>query len=152
MLRRMNTWWGRSTVCFSADQFAGNLLESSGADVKRSGLEGRNGISMWKWTWNIWTAYGFHVETKDQQLQQQQKQQQHRNLRHNLTVMYPKCDDKEYTQKALRIRAFWSEIGRTPGCLACETPGLEKSQNMSRCLGREPSNSIGGGGETWSCC
>ena len=26
-------------------------------------------------------------------------QQQHRNLRHNLTVMYPKCDDKEYTQK-----------------------------------------------------
>ena len=25
--------------------------------------------------------------------------------------------------KALRIRAFWSEIGRTPGCAACETPG-----------------------------
>ena len=24
--------------------------------------------------------------------------------------------------KALRIRAFWSEIGRTPGCPACETP------------------------------
>ena len=29
--------------------------------------------------------------------------------------------------KALRIRAFWSEIGRTPGCPACETPGPEKS-------------------------
>ena len=29
--------------------------------------------------------------------------------------------------KALRIRTFWSEIGRTPGCLACETPGPEKS-------------------------
>ena len=29
--------------------------------------------------------------------------------------------------KALRIRAFWSEIGRTPGCLACETPGPVKS-------------------------
>ena len=25
--------------------------------------------------------------------------------------------------KALRIRAFWSEIGRTPGCPTCETPG-----------------------------
>ena len=29
--------------------------------------------------------------------------------------------------KALRIRAFWSEIGRTPGCLARETPGPGKS-------------------------
>ena len=29
--------------------------------------------------------------------------------------------------KALRIRAFWSEIGRTPGCPACETPGTGKS-------------------------
>ena len=29
--------------------------------------------------------------------------------------------------KALRIRAFWSEIGRTPGCPACETPCPGKS-------------------------
>ena len=29
--------------------------------------------------------------------------------------------------KALRIRAFWSEIGRTRGCPACETPGPGKS-------------------------
>ena len=29
--------------------------------------------------------------------------------------------------KALRISAFWSEIGRTPGCPACETPGPGKS-------------------------
>ena len=29
--------------------------------------------------------------------------------------------------KALKIRAFWSEIGRTPGCPACETPGPGKS-------------------------
>ena len=29
--------------------------------------------------------------------------------------------------KALRIRALWSEIGRTPGCRACETPGPGKS-------------------------
>ena len=31
--------------------------------------------------------------------------------------------------KALRIRALWSEIGRTPGCPACETPGPGKSHN-----------------------
>ena len=29
--------------------------------------------------------------------------------------------------KALRIRAYWSEIGRIPGCPACETPGPGKS-------------------------
>ena len=29
--------------------------------------------------------------------------------------------------KAPRIRAFWSEIGRTPGCVACETLGPGKS-------------------------
>ena len=28
--------------------------------------------------------------------------------------------------KALRIRAFWSKIDRTPGCPACETPGPGK--------------------------
>ena len=33
--------------------------------------------------------------------------------------------------KALRIRAFWSEIGRTPGCPACETPGPGKSHSIS---------------------
>ena len=49
-LRRMNTWWGRSMFCLSADQFAEHLLESSGADVKRSRLEGRHGSLMWKWT------------------------------------------------------------------------------------------------------
>ena len=31
-------------VCLSADQFAENLLESNGVDVKQSKLEGRNGI------------------------------------------------------------------------------------------------------------
>ena len=84
-------------VCSSADQFAGNLLESSGADVKRSRLEGRNGLLMWKWT----LEYLPMASRRDQgqQRQQQQKQQQHWNLRHNLPVMYPKCRDKEYTQK-----------------------------------------------------
>ena len=47
------------------------------------------------------------------------------------TVPPPAPPPKEYVHemrgqgvhaKALRIRAFWSEIGRTPGCPACETP------------------------------
>ena len=42
--------------------------------------------------------------------------------------MYPKLEDKECMHKALRIRAFWSEIGRTPGSKARETPGPGKSQ------------------------
>ena len=37
-------------MVLSADQFAENFLESSGADVKRSKLEGRNGILTWKWS------------------------------------------------------------------------------------------------------
>ena len=37
-------------VCLNADEFAENLLESNGADVKRSKIEGRNGILTWKWT------------------------------------------------------------------------------------------------------
>ena len=55
-------WWGRDAsfdkhlvgtrnmVCSSADQFAENLLVNNGTDVKRSKLEGRNGIFTWKWT------------------------------------------------------------------------------------------------------
>ena len=59
--------------------------------------------------------------------------------------------------KALRIRAFWSEIGRTPGCPVCETPGPRKShtpENARRIKmpwTREPPNSISGGGETRNC-
>ena len=33
--------------------------------------------------------------------------------------------------KALRIRAFWSEIGRTPGCLACDTPSMVVSETAT---------------------
>ena len=42
-------WWGRNMVGFSADQFAANLLETSGADVKRSKFDARSGIVSWKW-------------------------------------------------------------------------------------------------------
>ena len=36
----------------------------------------------------------------------------------------PEIQGQGVHAKPLRIRAFWSEIGRTPGCPACETPGL----------------------------
>ena len=49
MHRPTNTWWRRNMVCLSADEFAENILENSGADVKRSKLEGRSGILTWKW-------------------------------------------------------------------------------------------------------
>ena len=39
----------------------------------------------------------------------------------------PPQPDSDVHAKALQIRAFWSEIGRTPGCPACETPGPGKS-------------------------
>ena len=63
-LRRMNTWWRRSMVCSSADQFAENLRERSGADVKLSRLEGRNGIFMWKWTLEYLDRLSLHVQMK----------------------------------------------------------------------------------------
>ena len=44
--------------------------------------------------------------------------------------------------KARRIRAYWSEIGRTPGYPTCEIP----------CLGGESTHGDTGGGETWNCC
>ena len=49
MHRPMNTWWVRNMVCLSVDQFAENLLENNGVDVKRLMLEGRRGILTWKW-------------------------------------------------------------------------------------------------------
>ena len=108
--------------CLSADQFAGNFLESSGAAVKRSRLEGRNGILMWKWTLEYLDRLWNHVETKEQQRQQQRKQQQHRNLRHDLTVMNLRCGHKECTQKHSGSELFWSEIGSTPGCRNARLP------------------------------
>ena len=48
MHRPTNTWWERNMVCLSADQFAENLLENSGVEVKRLKLEGRSGILTWK--------------------------------------------------------------------------------------------------------
>ena len=64
MHRLTNTWWGRNMVCSRADQFAENFLESSGIDVKRSKLEGRSGILMWKWTLEYLDHLWLHVQMK----------------------------------------------------------------------------------------
>ena len=62
MHRPTNTWWGRNMVCLSAGQFAENRLESNGVDVKRSKLEARSGILMWKWILEYPNQLWDHVE------------------------------------------------------------------------------------------
>ena len=63
--RLTNTWWGRNMVYSSADQFAENFLENNGVDVKRSKLEERSGILMWKWILEYLDHLWNHVETKE---------------------------------------------------------------------------------------
>ena len=124
----MNIWCGRSMVYSSAVQFAENLLENNGADMKRSKLEGRNGILTWKWILEYPDQLWNHVEMLEC------RQQRHRwKLLQNLHLApppeehIPEMRGQGVHAKALVIRAFWSEIGRTPGCPACETPGPGKS-------------------------
>ena len=99
-LRQTNTWWERSVVCLSADQFAENFRESSGADVKRSKLEGRNGIFVRKWTLEHLDHRWLHVQMKGCQQQRHRErfpQYLHLHLRQNSTC--PKREDKECTRK-----------------------------------------------------
>ena len=113
-------------VCLSADQSAENLREATGADVKRSRLEGRSGILMWTWTLKSLDFLWLLVQMKGCR--------QRRHEREIPTVPPPAPEEhvpemrgQGVHAKAPRIRAFWSEIGRTPGCPACETPGPGKS-------------------------
>ena len=99
----------------------------NGADVKRSKLEGRSGILTWKWT----PEYLDHVTSRpDEEMPTATAPME------IPTVPPPAPPPEEHVlemrgqgvhAKALRIRAFWSEIGRTPRCPACETPGPGKS-------------------------
>ena len=123
----MNTWWGRSVVCLSADRFAENLLESSGADVKRSRLEGRNGILMWIWTMEYLVHLWLHVQMKGCR----QRRHTERPPAPPPEEHVPEMRGQGVHAKALRIRAFWSEIGSTPGCPACVTPGPGKSHTRA---------------------
>ena len=91
--RLTNTWWGRNMVCLSADQFAENLLENNGADVKRSKLEGRSGILTWKWILEYPDQLWNHVETRECRQQWPRRkfpQYLHLHLRPKNT--YPRCE------------------------------------------------------------
>ena len=112
-------------VRLSADQFGENLLESSGADVKRSRLEGRNGNLMWKWTLEYLDHLWLHVHDEGMRTATTQGEIP--------TVPPPAPPPEEHVPemrgqgvhaKALRIRAFWSEIGRTP-----RMPGMQDSRS-----------------------
>ena len=116
MLRRMNTWWRRSMVCINADQFAEILLESSGA-----GAQGTKLFFMWKWTLEYLDRLWLHVQMKVC------RQQRHRARFPQYLRLHLRQKIKGVHAKALKIRAFWSEIGRTPGCPACETSFPGKS-------------------------
>ena len=156
--RRMNTWWVRSSVCLSADQFVGNHLESSGAAVKRSRLEERNRMLMLVWTLEYLDHPWYHVEMKRCHLATVQREIP--TVPPPAPPPQPGSDVPEIRgqgvhAKALRIRAFWSEIGRTSGCPACETSRSGEvthtgMQSASRCLRRESSNCSRGGGEARS--
>ena len=105
-------WWGRDAssdehlvgtkfgTCLNADQFVGNLLENSGAAVKRSMLEERNGILILVRTLEYLDRSWNHVETKRCHLLQRSGRLQRRlHLRRNLTATYLKCVDKECMRK-----------------------------------------------------
>ena len=49
-LCQMSTLWVRRLFCFSADKFAENHLENSGAVARRVRHVSRSGILAWKWT------------------------------------------------------------------------------------------------------
>ena len=115
-------------VCLSADRFAENLLEGNGVDVKRSKLEGRK--------WNSDVEMDSGVSGPPATSRPDEGMPTATAPMEVPTVPPPAPPPQEHVHemrgqgvhaKALRIRAFWSEIGRTPGCQACETPGPGKS-------------------------
>ena len=115
-------------VCSSADQFVENLLVTSGADVKRSKLEGRNGILTWKWTLEYLDHLRLHVQMKECRQRwhgENFPQYLHLHLRQKNTCL--KCEVKECTRKHSGSVLSGQKSVRTPGCPACETPGLVKS-------------------------
>ena len=80
-------------VCLSADQFAENLLESNGVDVKRSKLEERSGILTWKWILEYLDRLWNHVETREcRQQRHRWKPLHYLHLHHRQKSTYPRCE------------------------------------------------------------
>ena len=77
-----------------------NHLESNGVDVKRSRLEGRNGILTWKWTLEYLGHRWLHVQMmgcRQQRHRGKFPQHFHLHLRQKNTCL--KCEVKECTRK-----------------------------------------------------
>ena len=131
-------WWGRDAS--SDEHLVGTkhgLLKCRSVRRKPPGEQwsrretidarGTNWILMWKWT-RIWTPPV--TSRPDGEMPTVTAREE------IPTVPPPSPPPEEHIHeirgqgvhaKALRIRAFWSEMGRTPGNQACETPGLGKS-------------------------
>ena len=114
-------------VCSSADQSAENFLESRS---RRETVEARGT------KWNFDAEMDSGVSGPPLTSRPDEGMPTATALMEIPTVLPPAPPPEEHVHemrgqgvhaKALRIRAFWSEIGRTPGCPACETPGPGKS-------------------------
>ena len=157
-------WWGRDAssdehlvgtkhgLLKKADQFAENLLESSGADVRRSRLEGRNGILTWKWTLEYLDRLWLHVQMKGcRQRRHREKFPQYLNLHFCQKNTYLKCEHKECTRKHTQDQSILVR-NRQNSWLTCMRDSRSgevthsRMQDVSRCVGRKPRNSISGGG------
>ena len=107
------------------------LLESSGADVKRSKLEGRNEILMRKWTLEYLDHLWLHVQMKGCR-QQRHKGRFPQYLRLHLCQKSPclKCEVKECTRKHPRSEPSGQKSAELLDARACETPGSGKSHTL----------------------
>ena len=110
-----------------------------------------------KWNFDVEMDSWLHVTMKRcRQRWHGEKFPQYLHLHPSPEEHVPEMRGQGVYTKALKIRAFWSEIGRTPGCPACETPGPGKyhtreCKTYQDAWGREPPSSISGGGETRNC-
>ena len=96
-------------VCSSADQFTDNHLENNGADVKRLKLEGRSGISTWKWILEYLDQLWNHVDTREcRQQRARRKFPQYLHLHLRLKNTYPRCEFTATAEEAMwRSKRRW---------------------------------------------
>ena len=128
MHRPTNTWWERNMVCLSADQFAENPPGEQWS--RRDTMEARGT----KWNFDVEMDSGIPGPTLEPRRDE--------GMPTGAAPMeiptapppapppeeqVPEIRSQGVHAKTLRIGDFWSEIGRSPGCAACETLGPGKS-------------------------
>ena len=116
-----NNWWVRSLVCLVKYRSFRRKTAWRTVWSRRETCEARGT----KWNFDVEMEFGTPVQLEPP--------------RQEASQTPPPYLDRESEMrgqgvhtKAFRIRVFWSEVGRTPGCPACETPGLGKSH--TRCV------------------